>query len=84
MNNFQILTQENENSFNLYLKGIAKFKPLKRQQEYDLIIKVKKGDWVTKNDIIGLIGSTGRSTGPHLHFTFMRHGESINPLVFIW
>ena len=35
---------ENDDSFNLYLKDIAKFKPLKRQEEHDLIIKVKKGD----------------------------------------
>jgi RNA polymerase primary sigma factor len=35
---------ENDNSFNLYLKDIAKFKPLKRQEEHDLIITVKKGD----------------------------------------
>jgi len=47
-------------------------------------IKIKKGRWVTKNDIIGLVGSTGRSTGPHLHFTVMRHGNAINPLLLIW
>jgi RNA polymerase primary sigma factor len=37
-------TPETEHSFNLYLKEIAKFKPLKREEEHDLIIKVKKGD----------------------------------------
>src|SRR3989339_415071 len=37
-------TPETEHSFNLYLKEIAKFKPLKRQEEHDLIITVKKGD----------------------------------------
>ena len=35
---------ENDDSFNTYLKEIAKFKPLKRQEEHDLIITVKKGD----------------------------------------
>src|SRR3989339_1983029 len=35
---------ENENSLNLYLKEISKFKPLKRKEEHDLIIKAKKGD----------------------------------------
>ncbi len=47
-------------------------------------IEVKCGDWVTKKDIIGRVGSTGWSTGPHLHFTIMRHGQDLNPLYFIW
>ena len=47
-------------------------------------INVKCGDWVTKKDIIGRVGSTGWSTGPHLHFTIMRHGRDLNPLYFIW
>ncbi|MBN1531518.1 MAG: peptidoglycan DD-metalloendopeptidase family protein [Spirochaetes bacterium] len=47
-------------------------------------IRVKEGEWVDKNSRIGTVGSTGRSTGPHLHFTFMRHGETINPLLYIW
>ena len=47
-------------------------------------INVKCGDWVTKKNIIGRVGSTGWSTGPHLHFTIMRHGQDLNPLYFIW
>jgi len=47
-------------------------------------INVKCGDWVTKKNIIGRVGSTGWSTGPHLHFTIMRHGQELNPLYFIW
>ncbi len=47
-------------------------------------IKVKVGEWVTREDVIASIGSTGWSTGPHLHFTLMRHGEYVNPLCFIW
>ncbi len=47
-------------------------------------IKVEPGEWVTKDSIIGHVGSTGRSTGPHLHFTLMRHGEYLNPLFQIW
>ncbi len=47
-------------------------------------INVKAGESVEKKDIIGRIGSTGRSTGPHLHFMIKRHGQLINPLIFIW
>jgi len=43
-------------------------------------ILVKKGDQVNKGQVIGRIGSTGRSTGPHLHFEVWRNGESMNPL----
>ena len=37
------------------------------------------GQFVQKGSVIGYIGSTGNSTGPHLHFTVFRNGESINP-----
>jgi murein DD-endopeptidase MepM/ murein hydrolase activator NlpD len=47
-------------------------------------IAVKKGQRVEKDRVIGRVGSTGRSTGPHLHFMMMRHGRMLNPLLFIW
>jgi len=38
------------------------------------------GDFIKKGDILGLSGSTGRVTGPHLHFSFRIHGIQVNPL----
>jgi hypothetical protein len=42
-------------------------------------IKVTTGQEVKKGDIIGLVGTTGRSTGPHLFFGIRWHNARINP-----
>lgn len=42
-------------------------------------ILAKPGDHVTSADAVGLVGSTGRSTAPHLHWSLYVHGEAVNP-----
>lgn len=39
----------------------------------------KRGQYVTNQTVIGTVGTTGRSTGPHLHFTVYKNGATINP-----
>jgi murein DD-endopeptidase MepM/ murein hydrolase activator NlpD len=43
-------------------------------------LAVKKGQKVKQGDIIGYVGSTGFSTGPHLHYEMVKNGVKINPL----
>jgi len=42
-----------------------------------------KGQWVSQGTRIGLVGSTGYSTGPHLHFTVYKKGQLINPMTVL-
>lgn len=44
---------------------------------------VEEGDTVTKGQVIARMGSTGRSTGPHLHFTIMKWDETLDPLIYL-
>lgn len=44
---------------------------------------VKRGQQVKRGDLIGKIGSTGYSTGPHLHYEVWRNGKVLNPKEFI-
>ncbi len=46
-------------------------------------ILTRRGRYVTANTKIGTVGSTGRSTGPHVHFTVYKNGSTINPAV-VW
>lgn len=46
-------------------------------------ILVKEGDTVSEGDLIALSGSTGRSTGPHLHYEVRRNDVAIDPMRFL-
>lgn len=46
-------------------------------------LNVAEGDTVRKGDVIAAIGTTGLSTGPHLHFEVRRAGEPVDPMTFL-
>jgi murein DD-endopeptidase MepM/ murein hydrolase activator NlpD len=47
-------------------------------------MKMKAGETVHRGDIIGYVGSTGKSTGPHLHYEVIKAGEKIDPVNFFY
>ncbi len=72
-----------------YARGLGRYVKIKHAHGFMTVYGhlrkavVKRGERVKKGDIIGYLGNTGRSTGPHLHYEIRRWGRSLNPLRFI-
>ncbi|MBI9103378.1 MAG: M23 family metallopeptidase [Spirochaetales bacterium] len=47
-------------------------------------ISVRKNQWVSQGQTIGRMGTTGRSTGPHLHFSIYKNNNTMNPLTYLF
>ncbi|WP_346317282.1 M23 family metallopeptidase [Chitinophaga sp. YIM B06452] len=47
-------------------------------------IKVKRGQQVKRGDVLGWVGSTGKSTGPHCHYEVMKNGTKVDPVYFFY
>ena len=46
-------------------------------------IDVVKGQRVRRGEVIAKVGSTGRSTGPHLHWTVSLNNQRVDPAIFV-
>lgn len=46
-------------------------------------LRVSQGDIVRRGDALGKLGSTGRSTGPHVHVEVLRNGRHVNPATYV-
>lgn len=57
---------------------------LKTRYGHNKKLLVNVGDVVTKGQIIARMGSTGRSTGPHVHYEILLNNKQINPLKFVY
>jgi len=57
---------------------------LKTRYGHNKEILVAVGDVVEKGQVIAHMGSTGRSTGPHVHYEILRKNRQINPLKFVY
>ena len=45
---------------------------------------MKVGDEVMQNDVVAKVGSTGASTGPHLHFSMNINNQRVDPADYLW
>lgn len=66
-----------------YLVEIAHADGFITRYAHNSKVLVTEGDLVTKGDAIALMGSSGKSTGPHVHFEIARQGKSLNPKKYL-
>ena len=57
---------------------------LKTRYGHNKLISVAVGDVVTKGQVIAKMGSTGRSTGPHVHYEILRNNRQIDPKQYVY
>lgn len=70
--------------------GYGKYVIIKHANGYQSLyghlsrITVREGQYISQGEKIGEMGNTGRSTGPHLHFSVYKNNSPVNPLTYLW
>ena len=70
--------------------GYGKYVIIKHSNGYQSLyghlsrVTVREGQYVYQGTKIGEMGNTGRSTGPHLHFSIYKNNSPVNPLTYLW
>jgi len=62
----------------------TRYAHLKQYAQYENGSQIKVGDWVNRGQFIGIQGTTGHSTGAHVHYEVMINGYKVDPLPFIF
>lgn len=75
-------TARNFGSYGLYVR-LEHGARLETRYAHMSRLAVAAGQRVKKGDVIGYVGSTGRSTGPHLHYEVRIDGEAVNPIPYM-
>jgi murein DD-endopeptidase MepM/ murein hydrolase activator NlpD len=71
-------------------RGYGNFVAIKHGYGYETLyghmsrVKAKRGQQVKRGDIIGYVGNTGKSTGPHLHYEVIKNTRKIDPINFFF
>lgn len=79
-----LVTWAGERSGYGYLVEIDHGNGLVSRYGHNALLNVEIGDVVTKGQTIASMGSTGRSTGVHVHYEVLRKGKQIDPLPFVY
>lgn len=76
------ICDETNQSYGKYIE-ITHSDTLKTRYAHCSQLLVKNGDTVKQGDVIALVGSTGNSTGPHLHLEVIENGQKVDPLNYL-
>ena len=72
-----------------WYKGYGKTVIVEHKNGYETLyghlsgLNVKEGQYVKSGDVIGFAGSTGRSTGPHLHYEILKNNQNVDPARYL-